>query len=232
MQDRELIRPNIQAPTTVSWTEFQCLFHWEQGQHLTLLGPTGYGKSTTTRLLLPCRDYVVFFATKRKDKLYDELKREGFEEQKAFKPELSNRILLKPPIDPDDETKQRAEFSQTITEVYWQGGWTIVWDEAVYVADYLKLEKKMSFMWQQARSHFISIVAGTQRPAFIPLYAYDQPTHFFFWKMKLDKDVQRVARLGGLDIGGMMQTIRSLPKYTFLYYNKDTDVSYVCKPEV
>lgn len=178
------------------------------------------------------RSYVVFFATKRTDKLYDQLERAGYELQKQFKPEVANRILLKPAINPDDLSKQREEFSRTISEVYYQGGWTIVWDEAAYLSDYLSLNRKMSFLWQQARSHHISIVAGTQRPAFIPLYAYDQPTHFFFWKMKLDADVRRIARMGNLDIDTMVDHIRRLPKYYFLYHNKNTDLTVISKAEV
>lgn len=227
-----LITPATETPQQISWQEFQNSFKWNQGEHLTLLGPTGYGKSTLTIKLLHLRAYVVVFATKRKDSTMDKLEAQGYTIQKKFNPEISNRIILKPPLDPDNEDKQRAEFDRTMSEIFYSGGWCVTWDEAVALAHHLRLERKMSLLWQQARSLGISIVAGTQRPAHLPLYAYDQATHYFFWKMKLDKDVERVARLGGLDISGMNRTIRQLQKYQVLYYNKDTDESVTFTPEV
>lgn len=197
-----------------------------------MLGTTGYGKSTLTRLILHKRSYVVFFATKRKDDTVDKLEAQGYKVQKRFRPEVENRIILRPKIDPDNDTDQRQEFNQAMNEIFWMGSWCMVWDEAAYLSEQLRMQHKMNKMLMQGRSLGISIITTTQRPAFIPVYAYDMATHFFFWKMKLDKDVQRVARLGGLDMSEMTGVIRRLPKYEFMYYNKDTELTVLCTPEV
>lgn len=197
-----------------------------------MLGPTGYGKSTLARLLVPRRAYVVAFATKRKDDTMDKFEKQlEFKVQKTFRPEVSNRIILKPKIDPDDSSEQAHEFDRAMSEIFWQGGWCVCWDEAAYLNDFLGLKQKMSLLLMQGRSLGISCMTLTQRPAFIPVYAYDMPIHYFFWKLKLDRDVERVAKLGGLDISSMKGVIRSLQRYQFLYYNKDTDESFICKPD-
>jgi energy-coupling factor transporter ATP-binding protein EcfA2 len=225
--------PGTFQPPVISWQEFLHNFHWKQGEHMTLLGTTGYGKSTLERIIIPkYRNYVVVFATKRRDDTMDKFERAGFKVQKKFSPEVENHIILRPPINPDDDRSQRDEFNTAMTEIFWAGNWCMVWDEAAYLSYDLGLDRKMNRMLMQGRSLGISCVTTSQRPAFIPTYAYDMATHFFFWKLKLSRDVEKVGHLGGLDMAGMRDTIRQLDKYQFLYYNKDTDYSVITTPEV
>lgn len=215
----------------VSADTFRERFDWKQGEHVTVIGPTGWGKSTAIKeLVLPRRDYVVAFATKRKDSTMDELQAQGYKVQSKFQPDVADHIILKPKMTLSNDAEIRNTFKNAIDTIWWSGGWCMDWDEAVYMAEELKLKSLMSKMWMQGRSLGVSIVAATQRPAFLPLYAYDQATHFFFWKMKLQDDAMRVARLGGLDIREMLSTIRQLPKYWFLYHNKETEETLISNP--
>jgi hypothetical protein len=57
--------------------------------------------------------------------------------------------------------------------------------------------QQLKFLLQQGRSAGISVVAMTQRPAFIPLAFYDQATHLFVWRDNDLRNRQRIGELAG-----------------------------------
>lgn len=220
-------------PLWLPWPEFRQRLAWKQGEHITAIGPTGWGKSTLINRLLPERDFVVVFGVKKKDSTLDELEAAGFEVQrKRFRPETADRIVLWPKLERDGNASQKRIFADALWSVYQMGGWCVDMDEAVYLSRDLRLEPDLNRLWMNGRSEGVSVVAATQRPAYLPLYAYDQPTHYFFWRMRLGNDAKRVAELGGIPMSEMMAIIRKLPKYYCLYFNKETEEIYITKPEV
>lgn len=221
-----------QHPFWLAWPEFLNRFNWQQGEHITAIGPTGWGKSTLINRILYNRDYVVALGVKKEDDTLEELVNSGYElQRKKFRPETADKIVVWPKIEREGDANQRRIFADVLWSVYEMGGWCVDMDEAVYLARDLHLERDLNRLWMNGRSSHISVVAGTQRPAFLPLYGYDQPTHYFFWRMRLNKDARRVAELGGIPIMEMLGIIRRLPKYYCLYFNKETDEMYITKPE-
>jgi hypothetical protein len=65
-------------------------------------------------------------------------------------------------------------------------------------------------------------VAATQRPAFIPLAFYDQPTHYFFWRDTDRRNIKRIGELTGAAERQTMREVASLRRREVLYFNKDT----------
>lgn len=216
----------------VPWGDFDAHFRFKQSEHATLIGPTGRGKTTLAQHIVRHRRYVTVFASKPRDEAMGRFVREGYVRMRTWQPEVANRIVFAPRIDPDRMEVQQQAFSNVISRIFLQGGWCALWDEATYLSRDLGLERKMSMLWQQGRSDNISIVACTQRPAFLPLFAYDGATHIFFWKMKLDRDMQRVAGMAGLDIRTISDALRNLDTYETLYVNRDTDSLIITKPEI
>lgn len=69
----------IVMPERVRMSDFLAhRFTWEQGEHITVVGPTDYGKTTLVIVLLEERDYVVFFATKPRDETISALEGQGY----------------------------------------------------------------------------------------------------------------------------------------------------------
>jgi len=187
---------------------------WEQGDHMTLIGPTKAGKSTLCRFLLRRRDYVTLFATKGKDTTVDEYKRkEGFNVQrKQWDGSRHNLIVLWPKGKTQEEVvhQQQHIFHDAIDRMYQQGGWCMYFDEVSYMTDFLGMSRKMRWLLQQSRSSGISVVAATQRPAFIPLAFYDQPEWLIFWNDNDETNLKRIQNIGGMNGRVIRELVQSL----------------------
>lgn len=198
---------------------------WKQGEHITLVGPTGQGKTTLIKSLLPMRDYVAVIATKPVDASLDALRARGYRLTRKWPPKTgTDRVLLWPRIDRMEQLpEQRAIVQHALSSIYAQGGWCVALDEARYVAEQLQCRELLQLLWLQGRSNGISMVASTQRPRFLPLEAYSQATHLFLWRNRDKLDRDRLAGLGTLDTSIIRETIAQLPPHACLYVNTRDD---------
>lgn len=188
----------------MQFREFLRYFHaqWQQGEHVTLIGPTGVGKSTLTHRLLTARDYVTVFATKDKDDTTDKLVKAGYKLQRGYwDGAYHDYIVLWPRGQNEREVaaKQYHYFNDAIDKMYKQGGWCLNFDEVSYMTDFLRMDRKMRWLLQQGRSSGLSVVAATQRPAFIPLAFYDMPSWLIFWNENDERNLKRIQGIGGVD---------------------------------
>jgi hypothetical protein len=186
--------------------------HWEQGQHISLIGPTGMGKTFAKRYILRRRQYVTSFITKGEDEELDRIIREeGFEKQphstkgtQHWDGSKSDLIALWPhkPRGRTPEEFERAQkiiFTTAIHKMVDQGRWCLDFDELSYMCDFLGMDRLMRWLLQQGRSSKISVVAATQRPSFIPHVFYSMPEWLVFWNNTDDTDLKRIQGLGGVD---------------------------------
>lgn len=194
-----LVDRNTDVPS-VSWSDFKRQFQWQQGEHVTLIGHTGSGKTETLIRLLPYRKYVAVFGTKGRDKTMDQLTRAGYLRLKQWTGDLSNHVVLWPEISgigPESRKYLRRVFLEAMNSIYNAGGWCLAIDEISFFSDMLGLEGELRFMLQQGRSSGISIIGGTQRPYYIPLSFYSQATHLFFWHESDRRNLERIGEISG-----------------------------------
>lgn len=217
----------------VPWREFIRQFNWRQGEHVTLLGPTGLGKTTLALSILPIRRFVVVCATKPKDPLLDQLKREGYRVSREWPaPPIYDRVVFWPKYETmTDVFSQRAAFSSGLRKMFASGGWTIYVDEGSYVSEFLRLEPELKTIWQQGRTQNISLVLAAQRPAFIPVTAYSSATHLFFWRNNDDVDLRRIGGIGGISSKEIRSIVQQLPRYHVLYVCTRTGEMSITKAE-
>jgi hypothetical protein len=205
---------------------------WRQGEHITLIGPTGSGKTTLTNALLPLRDYVLFFGTKptgKDDTAMRLVNSNGYRLVKTVDklPQVitkrNGRIVFWPKYTtPDDVPMQAWQIRQVMNRAFVEGSWTLVVDEMWYADNVLGLGKMLEQLWSQGRSLNISLMAGTQRPAKVPLMAYDQATHVFFWRDNDEANLKRISGMNGLNARLIKETVSTLPRHHVLYVNTRT----------
>lgn len=186
---------------------------WRYGEHVSVIGDTGSGKTYLISRLLDTRRYVLFVQTKSDDTVAKEYK--GFVERKQARSMDSlteSRIILKPRYN-----DQRQEIAAALERVWKQGGWTAVVDELLYV-EKLKLTWSVDRLLTQGRSEKISTVVGMQRPVAITRWAISQSTHVFCFRVE-GRDIATVAEATSPRIAG---PITRLKQYEFAYFNRQT----------
>lgn len=212
---------------TVEWE--QCLRHiqstWQQGEHVAVIGPTGVGKTTLVSRILPVRRCVVVFVTKvHDDTITNDFK--GFTrlEQwpKKGPPVHMDKILLWPKPEKTMRgtiAKQRFIFKQAMDKMFLDRNWCAVFDEQNYVCRELNLEPENKMFQHQGRSSGLSVVNGSQRPAFVPLVTMSGSTHVFLWQTTLEPDLKRLSDIGGIDKRQLVREMLTLDKHEFIYLN-------------
>src|SRR4030095_14179971 len=69
---------DLDLPPLLNWREFLQQFEWRQWEHVSLIGPTGAGKTTLANGILPLHPYTIVFATKKKDETVQTLLKRGY----------------------------------------------------------------------------------------------------------------------------------------------------------
>src|SRR5688572_20368517 len=160
---------------------------WRQGEHITLIGPTGRGKTELLVKLIERHPWVLFLGTKQHDatqrRLVDRHDFREIRDPAALNPEVGRRFVFRPAFPKasagDLKTAHRQEFRAVMMAAYRQTGWTVAVDEARYIAHFLGLTDEYLLLLLQGRSQGNTVISGTQRPRFVPLEVYDQATHLF-----------------------------------------------------
>jgi energy-coupling factor transporter ATP-binding protein EcfA2 len=215
----------VTLPERVSWEEFSSVMDWKQGEHVTLLGHTGSGKTTLARAILPMREHTLIFATKPRDESLDLFKREGYTVARAWPIDsrVYKKVVFWPKIErTEDVVTQVTEIQKCLSSVYRSGGWCVYFDEVRYLSDTLGLKPLIEMLWLQGRSLKVSVVAGTQRPAWVPLEAYSQATHLFMWRDRDETNLRRLQGIGSIDHRELKEMVRELPLHDVLYVHTRT----------
>ncbi len=220
------------AAPRVSWDEFTAALDWRQGEHVSLVGPTGQGKSTLGLALLPRRDYVMVLATKPKDATLDRMTRRRARPRYRTvrdvndRPVDASRLLVWPRFDSSDDIVVQADvMHRALDAAFSEGGWCLFVDELYYLVEMLGLSTMLRLIWQQGRSLGVSLVGATQRPAWVPLELYSQATHVFLFRHNDRRDLDRlsgIASAGDVEPRTIREIVGHLGKNQFLYVNTRT----------
>jgi hypothetical protein len=219
-------RVGTEAPR-VPWDKFvKREFRWEAGEHVGLIGPTGQGKTTMLLNLLPLHPFVVVFATKPKDDSMSRLIQQGYvkmERWQSMPAKDTPRRVLWPNARTIDATKRQKEvFRDAFDRIYREGGWTVAIDELWFFVNVLGLDAEVKLYLLQGRSLGISLIAGTQRPAWVPLEVYDQSTHLFFWRDNDGRNLQRLSDINLRSSALIRHIVSNLERHQVLYINTRT----------
>lgn len=218
----------------LDWSAFLARFNWRQGEHVSLIGPTGTGKTTLAVQLLPFRQYVAAIGTKPNDSTLDQLRRDGYREVTELPSEgKPPRVIVWPrsrTLDRDAKKRQAAAVRSTLEQAYSAGSWTVFVDELSYVSRSLGLAPELTDLWQQGRAVGVSLIGCTQRPRWVPLDAYSGASHLFLWRTNDRQDIARLAGLNGADSRAVQSIVPQLARFEVLYVDTRTGTLAITRP--
>ncbi len=191
-----------QELTEVSYTSFLEQFKaaWKQGEHVTIMGPTGSGKTWLSADLLSMHKYVVVFCTKGRDATMQRFAGWHILDRWSDRYYRDTKIILWPKARTLEEAKYNVQpcIKEALDAIYVEGGWTVGLDDLKYLCEGLNLKTDLSVMYGQVRSHGTSLVGCGQRPFGIIQPALDQASHWLLFYQADKRDVDRMSEVAGL----------------------------------
>lgn len=206
----------METLTYQQWLE-QFKKQWEPGQHVLIVGPTGSGKTVAAQDMLLLRKYIVAIATKGKDKSLDGYK--GFVKRSKWPPDYPERKILfwRKPKALGDFSEQQIGIYEVLADIFKRGGWTVYFDDLIYVTGTLKLKAPITMFYTQVRSLGVSIVSSLQRPFWAPLEAISQSTYALVFAAHDQHDVHRLAEGLSVSYRELLDAIKTLQPYEFIF---------------
>lgn len=239
MQRRPGRRTEAAQVPFVPWTKLRAHIEqvWKPGQHVTLLGKTGCGKTHLAFELLELRTYELIIATKRRDPLMSDAIKHGFKLVDSMREiprtetgrPVYRRVVIWPGMNIADEGErqkyQMAAIKDTLVTAERQGNWTILLDETMWAYDMLRLKRELDAVWYQARSSGVSFMACAQRPTRVPRLMISGASHLFIWYVSDKRDLEPLREIAGVVAPEVIeQTLPSLDwgRHEFLYVGADS----------
>ena len=214
--------------------------HFEQGDHVAVLGPTGSGKTHIALEVAELRSYVILIACKPKDPLIVDAMKRGYwliptdrlevpyvdgkpyHSKVIYWPRLSEKQRSRLPHSMLLETEremQKPRVKGALGYVRHNGHWAVLLDEGTYVCRDLGLQRDIDSALFQFRTLNSSIIILAQRPSWVGRYALSSPTHLFLFNTNDRDDRKALGDISGVDTALVRDIVGGLDfqKHHFLY---------------
>ena len=218
-------------------------WRYRPGEHVTIIGPTGSGKTylgwqllerTASRempaivMMKKPRDYTTArFAAK----LHFRTVRDWPPLYSIWKDNDPPGWVVWPRTRFDDVRADRARksfiFRKVMAAAYRGGGIfrkrprILIVDDAYGLIHLLDLEDEAIETWTEARSMGEGFWSFFQKPSHVPLWAYSQAAHLFLFNDPDKRSRERFAEIGGVDPETVRDTVMSLDRHQALYIRRD-----------
>lgn len=216
---------------------------YRPGEHVALTAPTQNGKTTLLFDLLAATDLTwcsrppAILVAKPKDPVVARgLARLGYPEIRSWPPRRLFRAA--PPgyglwprhlrdVEPATNNAHLARaFRPALRDLFWRGNTVTVADETYHLCVMLGLADELTQHWTQGAGMGSALWDGTQKPSgtqqgTIPTFRYNSATHTFLGNDPDKRNRDRFGEIGGVDPRMVSETVLSLPRYEWLYINRN-----------
>lgn len=192
---------------------------WKQGQHLSIVGPTGSGKTRLMRHLVEMRSWALWLASKPKDPELDAMVRQGWHRSRdgELDPLDGSRVLVWPNWPRDEMNPDHAPYWHRALNSAWsQRGWCVAIDEVSFAAD-MGLSPYLAQIWKQGRTLSLSMLTATQRPAWVPRTMWSEASHLIFFRMNDQRDLDTVAQASSVSRSQVRDAALQLRQFEFIH---------------
>lgn len=233
-------RKNVDIAAVVRYdrtTFIKEVWDYKEGEHVTILAPTGGGKTQLSYQLLgntATREMqaVVLVMKPRDDTIDKFTKAYKFHTVRDWPPSRAKSILGAKPdgyvLWPKesgnlyvDKERHHRIFERAINDNYRKGHRITFADEVVSLQKELGLTPELERVWTKGRSMDNGLWAASQRPRYISMYAY-HAHHLFFGYEPDEQSQKRFAEIGaGINPQLIIAIVDKLKRFEFLYVNRD-----------
>lgn len=200
----------------------------ESADHVTIIGPTGTGKTTLAMTVASLRRYVATVGTKPRDAHFGRLLRDqGYlirrnDDSTLPSPKVAPRFCIWPKHTENelaDRRRHNRTFGRLMNQAYIAGSWHVVIEEGSHLVD-LGLNETLRRHLRLGRSQASGLIMCSQRPRHIPLEAISGAQHLFIFGTNDDEDLKRLSGMNGMSSRLVRETVAGLGRdYHFLYIN-------------
>lgn len=229
----------------------------EPGQHVTLVGPNGCGKTTIGMQLLaattaqhPKLRGVVLVMKPHKGPKSHGRKASGDRTVATLTRRLGGKVIrdwpppplpwrTEPPFwvlwpphtaEPEvDDARHAVIFRKCLIDLYKKGDSVAFCDEAAGLSDQLDLEDVLVQTLSRGRSMDAAAILATQRPRFVPRAMFTEAKHFFLWRMADEGEYERLREISGgrLDRKQVVAILSKLGPHECLYLYPSRNVACI-----
>jgi hypothetical protein len=213
----------------LAWNDFLSWLddNWEQGQHISLIAPTGSGKTTFASHIISRRKWVIALDPKGGDSTLAKL---GWERLKSWPPPWSIRSRIQQgepvrlivgfkPRKLDEVMKLRELQRKTLEGAFMQGGWTLYVDEAQVLSDprMMAVRGPLEELMIAARDRKVSVVSSTQAPKWASRALWEQATYIATTTTRDREIIRRLADVLGQDRAELEGVLTRLPRFYWIF---------------
>ena len=208
---------------------------WQPGEHVSVIAPTGAGKTTLVGGLLQLRKYVLAIDPKGGDSTLSGL---GFPRLSTWPGERRlaelvrgndeenrpSRYVVGPRVSRHEDHKVLREVTkEALDSAYNMGGWTVYADELQIMTDHrmMNLRKEADRMLIAARDKGLSFVSSYQAPSWVTPHAAKMSTWVFVSYTRDTDVVNRLAEILGRPKPEIRGAVAGLDRYSWLCVGRD-----------